>query len=172
MILLEVTLQDMGLALLGMFFIITAWSLAEFRSMKEEIRNRLDIKNESLRLRLQAYERLTVFVDRIAIKNLVSRTSYEGLSVVDLQLALLGTIRTEFEYNVSQQIYVSVDLWKGITNLKDQNIYVINQVAAVLPSGAAGVELSKRLLEVISGNNTDLSPLILDAIQHEAKKLQ
>ena len=171
MILLEVTMVDIGAALLFVFLIVIAWMLAEFKGMKDEIRERLDIKNESLKLRLQAYERLTVFADRASIKNLVARTSYVGLSVVDLQLSLLETIRTEYEYNVSQQIYVSHDMWKAIGNLKDQNIYIINQIAAMLPSHAAGIELSKQLLEYASIKNADLSLVVLEALQFEAKKI-
>jgi len=88
-----------------------------------------------------------------------------------LQLALLETIRTEYEYNVSQQIYVGADIWKAINNLKDQNIYIINQIAANIPSQASGIELSKLLLEYASQKNADLSVYVLDALQFEAKKI-
>jgi hypothetical protein len=170
MILLEV-FEDVQIAVMFVFFIAIAWMLAEFKGMKEEIRERLDIKNEPLRLRLQAYERLTVYADRISIKNLVARIPYVGYNVVDLQLAFLENIRTEYEYNVSQQVYVSHDMWKAISNLKDQNIYIINQIAATIESHASGIELSKRLLEYISTTNADLSLVVLNALQFEAKKI-
>jgi hypothetical protein len=65
---------------------------------------------------------------------------------------------------------VSVDLWKAVTNLRDQNSYIINQIAAMLPQQANAVELTKRLLEYASNEKAELSPIVLDAIQFEAKK--
>jgi hypothetical protein len=62
-------------------------------------------------------------------------------------------------------------MWKAIGNLKDQNIYIINQIGSTLPSHASGIELSKLLLEYSSARNADLSPVVLEALQFEAKKL-
>ncbi len=171
MLLMEIGFQDIQIAVMFAFFIAVAWLLAEFKGMKDEIRERLGINNDTLKLRLQAYERLTLYAERASIKSLVSRTSYSNMSVVDLQLALLDTLRSEYEYNVSQQIYVSADLWKAVGNLKDQNIYIVNQIAATLPSQASAVELSKRLLEYDASNSSELSTIVLDAIQFEAKKI-
>ena len=171
MILLDISIEYTAATLLFILLLLFAWLLYEFKSMKDEIRNSNDAKKESLKLRLQAYERLTVFADRASIRNLVARTTYGGLNVVEVQLSLLEAIRTEYEYNVSQQIYISSDMWKAIGNLKDQNVYIINQIASNLPSQAAGIELSKLLLEYASQRNTDISSVVLDALQFEAKKI-
>jgi len=171
MSLLQIVTQDILLAVLFVFFIAIAWLLAEFKGMKDEIRERAGVNNESLRLRLQAYERLSVLAERCSLKNLIARIPVGGMNVVDYQLSLLESIRTEYEYNVSQQVYVSPDLWKAIGNLKDQNTFIINQVAAMLPAGAAAMELSKRLLEYASNKDAELSTIVLDAIQFEAKKI-
>jgi hypothetical protein len=167
----DVVIQDIQVGVIILLMVITIWLLIEFRGMKREIKKRLDINNETLRLRLQAYERLAVFADRASLKNLVTRTPYGGANVVDVQLALLEELRTEYEYNVSQQIYVSPDMWKAITNLKDQNAYIINQLAGSLPSQTAGVELSKRILEYAANKNAELSPIVSEALQFEAKKI-
>ena len=170
--LLEIVVQDqIAIAIVFVFFIAIAWLLAEFKGMKDELKERLGINNDTLKFRVQAYERLTLLTDRISLKNLVTRTSYTNLSVIDLQLLLLQTIRAEYDHNVSQQIYVSTDMWKAIGNLRDQNIYIINQIAANLPTRASAVELSKLLLEYAANANTDLSLMVLDALQFEAKQL-
>jgi hypothetical protein len=83
----------------------------------------------------------------------------------------LQTIRSEYEHNVSQQIYVSANMWKAIGDLRDQNIFIINQLAANLPNHAKAVELSKQLLEYVANPNADLSLIVLDALQFEAKQL-
>jgi hypothetical protein len=169
--LLEIVFQDIQIAIVCVFFIAIAWLLAEFKGMKDELKERLGINNDTLKFRIQAYERLTLLADRISLKNLVTRTAYTNLNVVELQLLLLQNIREEYDHNVSQQIFVSTDMWKAIGNLKDQNIYIINQIAANLPNQSPAVDLSKQILEYTSNANADLSVIVLDALHFEAKQL-
>lgn len=165
------TVQNIILAAIFLFFVAMAWLLAEFKGMKDEIQERLGINNEVLKLRLQALERFTLYAERSSLKNLVSRTPSAGMTVVDLQLTLLDTLRSEYEYNVTQQIYISTQMWKAIGNLKDQNIFIINQIAATLPSQANAIELSKRLLEYVASTDAEMNTVVLSALQFEAKKL-
>jgi hypothetical protein len=165
------TVQSIILAAIFMFFVAMAWLLAEFKGMKDEIQERLGINNEVLKLKLQALERFTLYAERSSLKNLVSRTASSGMTVVDLQLVLLDTLRSEFEYNVAQQIYISPQMWKAISNLKDQNIFIINQIAATLPSQANAIELSKRLLEYVASTDAEMSTVVLSALQFEAKRI-
>ncbi|WP_336139560.1 hypothetical protein, partial [Klebsiella pneumoniae] len=83
---------------------------------------------------------LTLLVDRIAIPNLVSRTNTGGLTAQEMQLILIKTIRDEFDYNVTQQIYVSREAWNAVKQLKEKNLLLINQVANALPANATGQE--------------------------------
>ncbi|MFT3935561.1 MAG: hypothetical protein QM726_18180 [Chitinophagaceae bacterium] len=123
-------------------------------------------------LQLAAYERLVILADRIAIPNLISRVSEPGLDKTQMQILLTQTIKQEYEHNLSQQIYVSADVWDGVRNLKDQNIHLINQVASVLPAEANGLDLNKKLLDfVLNQPNGSLHTLVQDAISAEAKKL-
>jgi hypothetical protein len=93
------------------------------------------------------------------------------MTVVSLQLNLLETLRSEYEYNVSQQIYVDPKMWEAIGNLKDQNSFIINQLAATLPSDANGYELSKRILEYVASTDSELNKVVLSALQFEAKRI-
>lgn len=163
--------QSIIFAAIFLFFIAIAWLLAEFRGMKDEIRERLGINNESIRLKLQALERLTVYTERASIKNLVTRTPADNLTVVGLQMVMLEELRSEYDYNASQQIYISPRVWKGITDMRDQHSFLINQVAATIPSQASGVELSRKLLEYVASTDKDVSNIILTALQAEAKKI-
>jgi hypothetical protein len=72
---------------------------------------------------------------------------------------------------VSQQIYVSKEIWNAVTKLKDQNIYIINQLAGALPNEANSLDLSKRILEYSMTQNAELNAIVLDALQYEAKKI-
>jgi hypothetical protein len=93
------------------------------------------------------------------------------LTTAELQAGLIETIRNEYEHNTTQQIYINAEVWKAITNLKEQNIFIINHLAGTLDPQANAIELSKIILEYCSNNNAELSQLVLDAIQFEVKKL-
>jgi len=123
-------------------------------------------------LQLQAYERLVLLAERIAIPNLVSRVNQPGLSVREMQLLLLESIRQEYDYNATQQIYVSPVAWEAITNLKDQNMLIINQVSATLPPEATATDLNRQLLDfVITQKKGALHSIVLEAINFEARKI-
>lgn len=167
----EGTVQNIIFGAIFLFFIAIAWLLAEFKGMKDEIQERLGINNETIKLRLQAYERLTLYAERAGLKNLVSRNYSDDTSARELQLTLLQVLKDEYEYNSSQQIYISAELWKAITKLRDQNSYIINQIAATMPADASGITLSKALLEYSMTENAELNKIVLDALHYEAKKL-
>ena len=93
------------------------------------------------------------------------------LTAEELQAGLIETIRSEYEHNITQQIYINSEVWKEVTNLKEQNIFIINQLATVLAPQTNAIELSKLILEYCTNNNAELSQLVLDAIQFEVKKL-
>lgn len=123
-------------------------------------------------LQLQAYERLVMLSERIAIPNLVSRVNTSGISAREMQLLLLESIKQEYEYNTSQQIYVSPVAWEAVRNLKEQNMLIINQVAATLPPEAGSADLNKRLLEfVMTQSKGALHSIVLEALNFEAKKV-
>jgi hypothetical protein len=154
-----------------LYFVLIGLLLFEFRAMKEQIKERLGINNESIKLKLQALERLTVFTERAGLKNLISRVESMQMSAANLHASLVDTLKTEYEYNITQQIYVNPEIWNAITRLKDQNIYIINQLAATLPHQANALDLSKRILEYSMTNNAELNLIVLDALQYEAKKV-
>jgi hypothetical protein len=123
-------------------------------------------------LQLQAYERLVMLAERIAIPNLVSRANQPGLNAKQMHLLLLESIKQEYEYNTTQQIYVSPTAWEAIRNLKEQNMLIINQVGATLPAEASGLDMNRRLLEFIMNSKKGaLHEIVMEALNYEAKKI-
>jgi 2C-methyl-D-erythritol 2,4-cyclodiphosphate synthase len=171
MYLLEINATHIQIAGTFLFFIAIAWLLAEFNGMKEELKLRLGINNETIKLKLQAYERLTLYAERAGLKNLVSKFYADGISAREMQMNLLETLNTEYEYNVTQQIYVAPELWKAVTKLRDQNIFIVNQIAASLPANAPAMDLSKALLEYSMTPNAEINKIVLEALQYEAQKI-
>jgi hypothetical protein len=123
-------------------------------------------------LKLQAYERLVLLCERISLPSLISRVSQPGLSAREMQLFLIESIKQEYEYNTTQQIYVSPTAWEAVKSLKDQNMLIINQLANVLPPDAKASDLNKQLLEVIlSQQEKALHTIVLETLNFEAKQL-
>jgi hypothetical protein len=85
-------------------------------------------------LRLQAYERMALFLERIDPNQLVLRIHAPGLTVAEEQNLLMTAIRSEYEHNISQQIYISNETWKGITDAMDDVITIITSVAEQMDS--------------------------------------
>jgi hypothetical protein len=123
-------------------------------------------------LQLQAYERLILLTDRIAMPNLIQRVNQPGLSVQDMQSLLTYSIRQEFEHNITQQIYVSPEAWDAVRNLKEQNLLIINQVASFMPAEAGGTDLNRHLLDLLVQNpKASLQNVVAEALSYEAKKI-
>jgi hypothetical protein len=150
------------LLLAGMAYLI--WEVTKIKKV-------LETQNPELKkLEMQAYERLSIFVERASLKNMVTNTDVNGTSAAIFHGVLIQNLKQEFEYNLSQQVYVSKEIWQAVTKLKDQNIYVLNQLAAMLPPQATSLDLSKRIVEYSMAQPTELHTIVLDAVQHEAKQ--
>ena len=143
------------------------------RAAKEEKTKPAPSQNiNPLQLQLQAYERLILLTERIALPNLINRINQPGLAGKDMQMMLTHTIRQEFDHNVTQQLYVSNEAWDAVKNLKEQNLLIINQLANVLPPHATGLDLNKLLLEfLMSDKKGTLHEVVSEVLSYEAKKL-
>lgn len=166
------TFETIITILLLVLLLAFVWILTEFTSMKKELAERRDNEPETLKLRLQAYERITLLTERISLQNLLSRINNSGLTCRQMQVSLIDSIKQEYDYNLSQQIYVSPEVWRAINNLKEQNIYVVNQLASTLPANATAMDLNKHIIDyLITNSNASLHNIVLEAINFEAKKL-
>jgi hypothetical protein len=123
-------------------------------------------------LKLQAYERLVILCERISLPNLISRVNQPQFAARDMQYMLIENIKQEFEYNASQQIYVSQAAWEAVRNLRDQTLLIINSIARTLPAEATAHHLNKGLLDAIMNeDNTALHTYTLTLLSDEAKKI-
>lgn len=168
---MAIKFEDIQLLITFVSMIAYVWLLVEFKGMKEAIKDKTGVNEELPKLQLQAYERIAMYAERNGLKNLVNRLQAGGESAAQLHSAFIDSLKSEYDYNVSQQIYIQPEVWNAVTKLKDQNIYIINQIAAALPQGATGIELARRLLEYSLQPNAELNGVVLDAIQFEAKKI-
>lgn len=124
----------------------------------------------TIRLRLQAYERLALFIERIQPREIIVRLYQTGMTVQQLRTALVISISKEYEHNLSQQIYVSAQVWRTIQSVREQELAMINQMASTLKPEASAKELHKMIIDFIMTTDTDLpSDIALEIINNEAK---
>lgn len=108
------------------------------------------ITNQTLPLRLQAYERVVLFIERVNPANLLIRLNGAGYPAAELHSIIVSEIRNEFQHNVTQQIYVSSRAWQVVKRVKDDTLSVVNNAIKALPENASGLDLSKTVLAHLS----------------------
>lgn len=153
---------------------------AGYYLIKEDIRNYFRLKSSTrqkeenpqlLSLRLQAHERLIVFVERINPANLLIRLHQPGISLQDLQAMLLNEIRSEYQHNIAQQLYISTATWNVVKQLKEDTIAMLNNGVKNLPGDATGVDLSRMVLQHMTGIENNPYELTLELIKKDIHQL-
>jgi len=129
-------------------------------------------QDTTIRLRLQAYERLVVFIERMQPRQIIPRIYEHTMTVRDLEQAILFNIRTEFEHNLSQQIYVSRQVWETVKSVKEQEVNMVIQIAKQLNPDALGKELHARIADYVLSVEGELpTEVAIHIINEEAKKV-
>ena len=111
---------------------IAFYFFKEFAKSDANLQNFLQIKEDkkySKSLRLQAYERMTLFMERISPANLVYRIKAQNDNKQAYELSLIHTIETEFGHNLTQQIYISNECWNVISSAKNATIQLVIDTA-------------------------------------------
>jgi hypothetical protein len=131
-------------------FVTTIYLVKKYFDGEEQKRQHqifLNNQNMITPLRLQAYERAILFLERISPENLILRVNKPGFTRQQLQSELMHTIRSEFEHNLSQQIYISHGAWEMLKIARGRTIQMINTIAEKLPNDSPAISLSKAILE-------------------------
>ncbi|WP_316785478.1 hypothetical protein [Pedobacter frigiditerrae] len=130
-----------------------------------------DSRGSLFPLRLQAYERLIIFTERINPANLLVRLHQQGIGVKELQAIILNDIKSEYQHNITQQLYVDSVSWNVVRKLKDDTIAMINNVVQGLPETATGIDISKKVLQHMSGIEENPYDLTIDHLKKDIHKL-
>jgi len=155
--------------LYGMYLVVKSFI------QKELDKGLVDVKTKNaeiiLPMRLQAYERISLFLERLSPNNLVIRVRDNSFSAVQFHQALIQDIREEYNHNLSQQIYVSDNAWNLVKGAKEEIISVINQSAEGLSPDTKSLELAKRIFEKILERKADPTAAALSQIKEEVRTL-
>ena len=145
----------------------------EKEQQRRLIELRLQSTKEVLPVRLQAYERVILLLERITPNNLLVRLNSAGQSASEFHRLLLQEIRAEYEHNLSQQLYMSPDAWEQVKQAKEHILSLINKAYQGLnaPQQARGTELAKRILEGLIADETDPTAQAINVVKREAASL-
>jgi hypothetical protein len=144
---LKYTIAGTGVVWVGLYLFKPYLDRAEQVQLLELKRT---ISNQTLPLRLQAYERVVLFIERVNPSNLLIRLNAGTLSAAELQVLIISEIRNEFQHNVTQQIYVSLRVWNVVKRVKDDTMSLVNNAVKALPQNTSGLDLSKTILVHLS----------------------
>ncbi|MCQ2347476.1 MAG: hypothetical protein MJZ92_06075 [Paludibacteraceae bacterium] len=132
---------------------------------------KLQSQKEITPTRLRAYERLTLLLERTTPEHMLVEMNLTEMTTIQLQQRLLLTIRTEFDHNLSQQIYVSNDVWQKIITARDEMATFINSVAAQSPKDCTALEYATALITAYENNGTTTHTIALAALKQEASQM-
>lgn len=158
------------LLILAILFALLAGYYTFFHSAKKKKPVNIP-KDDFAPVRLQAYERLILLMERISPSELVMRYAGQGGSVSDLQLLLLGAIRAEMEHNYTQQLYVSSRTWDYVIAARNGISTIINQAATELQPEDSAIALSKKIIELAAAEPSSPTATAIKMLKAEAQAI-
>lgn len=128
-----------------------AYLLVRSFIQKEIDLKRLEVRSRSIETilpnRLHAYERMTLFLERMAPQNLLVRLNTGTMPAREFHQLLLAEVRNEYNHNVSQQVYIGEDVWELIKSAKEDLIVTINDSANEMSAESTSLDLAKKIFE-------------------------
>lgn len=156
------------------FFFIARMALRAYlgnEALKREEKRKTGNRQITLPLRLQAYERLVLLLERISLAQAVNRVLQPGMSALQFQILLTQNIREEFEHNTAQQIYVSPESWGLVKAAREEIIRLINTVAAEADSSISAADLARKIIEKSAEAEKNPVQIALNKLKQEAAEL-
>ena len=148
---MDILLELLKYTIPALVVFVTAYVMFRGFLQQEEIRWKLQVSGRArktvLPIRLQAYERLALLLERISPESIIMRVSKPGMTAKQLQTELLSSIRAEFDHNVSQQVYISNEAWELIKSARGKVIHLINAAADKVKDQATALTLSQQIFE-------------------------
>ncbi|MCF8379519.1 MAG: hypothetical protein K9H49_08085 [Bacteroidales bacterium] len=148
---MDTILEIIKYTLPALIVLLASYSMIKMFLRNEDKKRRFEFgmnqKDSVLPLRLQAYERLILLLERLSPDVLVMRLNSANLTVSQMQNELISAIRTEFDHNLAQQTYISIAAWEKIKSAKTEMVKLINMSASEINPKENATVLSKRIIE-------------------------
>lgn len=158
----------------GIVFATAYFLLKKFLEEQRQvaiIQAKANSRSEMIPTRLQAYERLILFLERIEPNQMIPRVHRPDMTAAVFKRELQRTIREEFEHNLTQQIYVSSDAWKKLIESRNGVNQLIELAGNKVGDNATGIQLSSVLFEILSKAGVSPTAAAIETLKAEARQL-
>jgi len=164
-----------AIVLVAMYMTVKAFVNKDFELAQKNFEQRIvDFKIENskivLPLKLQAYERICLFLERISLNNLLLRVNDPAFTAGQLQQKINMDVRDELNHNLSQQIYLSDDAWTMVKRTQEEVITIVNKAAEKVDRNERGIELAKKIFEEVLERQNNPCEVTLKFIKDELRK--
>ncbi len=153
----------------------TAYLMMRTYLEKEEKQIRLQLHLENAKritpIRLQAYERLVLLMERISPELLIPRVYQKDMTPEQFHYALVTTVRKEYEHNLSQQIYVSSQAWEAVKLAKENILKLINTVASDPNASKDAKTMSRIIIETYASVEQTPTETAIEILKQEVQQL-
>lgn len=158
-----------GAVLLTTIFFLRKESSQELRSMQIEMKKQR--QEFFLPNRVESYQRAVLLMERIHPNSLVMRLHNPGLPARALQAEFLQAIRDEYDHNVAQQLFVSIQGWQMVKNSKEETIKIINLAGNQMTATATGMDLSAKIFEIVAEIGQLPTEITVEYLKRELQEL-
>ena len=159
----------------ALIVLLATWIVMHKMFNNEQQKRMWELKRASQKeispIRLRAYERLTLLLERTTPEHMLMDINLQEMTVPQVQQQLLRTIRLEYDHNLSQQIYVSDEVWDKIIHARNEMAAFVTAMAAGMPQGSTSLDYAKTLITAYATNGDTPNSVALSALKDEAKTL-
>lgn len=158
-----------GLVLMGMYLTVKTLLQKDFEKRLVELRSQST--DQILPLRLQAYERVALLLERTSPHQLVLRVNNPVYNAAQFQQQMVHEVREELNHNLSQQIYMSDQAWSLTKQAIEETISLINTSAQHIAPDAPSIELAKAIFENLIRREEAPNDVALRVLKDELRVL-
>ncbi len=156
------------LVLIGMRYMVESQIRKE--QGERNFRLREDVLRQHLPLKLAAHERAILFLERISPEQLLSRHSAVNKTVQELRAELISQVRSEYEHNLVQQLYIGFQGWTLLQQAKEEVIALVHQSSEGLNPEEKGSLLARKMLERVGASNNMMYQKAIFVIKQEVQQ--
>ncbi len=154
---------------------MTAYLLLDKMLINEDKRRRAELlgKHKAVvtPIRLRAYERIALLLERTHPTAMMLQVIKPGMTIVEAQNKILTYIRAEFDHNLSQQIYLSNELWEAVKAVHDNMIKLVNTTAQHFKPDEPATKLAEVFIRMYDEIDENPTSVALDLLRTETHQL-
>ena len=158
----------------GIVFATAYFLLQQFLKEQRElaiIKAKSNSKSSMIPTRLQAYERLILFCERIEPNQMIPRIHRPAMTAQVFKREIQRTIRDEFEHNLTQQLYVSNEAWNKVLESRNAVNHIVDLAMQNVGENASGVQLSSAMFEILAKAGVSPTSKAITTLKAEARQL-